>query len=180
MNPLASAVALFKRHYHSYGHSVHSPLAYRIVTDVLYPKRIYAMYAYHDIELACRQREAGSSLYRELCRMARILNFFNPDEILFSEGCGCDGITVARIITPKANVSTAERGKSTVLYPNGKRWCMLKCGERRRVWLVKGMPYPEQTAFFSTISNGIWLSGRKNAIFIEYEDIHKVSYTLPL
>ena len=79
MNPFSSLWHSLLRRRHSRGFGIHSPYAYRFVTDVVRP-RIYGYYAYDDID-------ADDTIPARSIRTAkwyvRLLIFLKPARILF-------------------------------------------------------------------------------------------------
>ena len=76
VNPLAHISDAYRRWRHSRGFGVHSPFAYRIVTEALYPRHGYAYYIENDARLSSADAAEGRrarALYRLiiLLRMER-------------------------------------------------------------------------------------------------------------
>lgn len=86
------------RRRHSRGFGIHSPFAYRFITEVLCLPGEYGYYAY---AAAGRDRR---------CRMlVRLLAFFNPDSVLIDLGRGADRAeALVREVCPRAAVNRGE------------------------------------------------------------------------
>ncbi|MFA6702223.1 MAG: hypothetical protein WCR12_04950 [Dysgonamonadaceae bacterium] len=70
-----------KRSLRSGGHGVHSPFAYKLITDVIREKYVY--YAYEDVERALIDKQLSPSLITEDDRLAfRLTYFFKSDQVL--------------------------------------------------------------------------------------------------
>ncbi|MCM1152210.1 MAG: hypothetical protein NC328_00950 [Muribaculum sp.] len=65
--------SLYKRLRHTYGYGVHSPLAYRLVTDVLMPGRLYGWYGYEDVDKALRENRSSAAITAGTARIAYLL-----------------------------------------------------------------------------------------------------------
>lgn len=71
-NPFTSLCDSYRRWRHSRGYGVHSPFAYRIVTEALYPRHGYAYYLENDARLSSADPADGRRA-RALYRLAVVL-----------------------------------------------------------------------------------------------------------
>lgn len=84
-------IDLYRRLRHTYGFGVHSPLAYRLVREVLNPRRGLAWYGYEDIDLWFDHKTGGakdtgryalmSSLRRDACLLLRLATFLGVRKV---------------------------------------------------------------------------------------------------
>lgn len=69
-----------KRKLHAKGHDIHSPFAFRFITDVVYQKHAY--YAFYDIENLLLEHQI-ESIERNFNRLSyRLVSFFKPEKVL--------------------------------------------------------------------------------------------------
>lgn len=83
----------------SKGYGVHSPFAYRFVTDVMCARHAY--YAYDDIESLCHYmaHRSGKKAMKtgEAQTIFRIVNYFNPQNVQHIGSCSGENAAVAAL-----------------------------------------------------------------------------------
>ena len=80
VNPLAHISEAYRRWRHSRGFGVHSPFAYRIVTEALYPRHGYAYYIENDARLSSADAAEGRRA-RALFRLIILLRMESGESV---------------------------------------------------------------------------------------------------
>lgn len=176
-----------KRCLHRHGHGVHSPLAYRLLRDVLYLPHSYSLYCYHEIDLACRNMPGRSSgLYKEACRFARLVAFLNPSSVFISTN---SHPLLSRIVTrvaPEAeNIRTPQINDADLIYITdvGETKALRSSlpdltGNKLKVILFDGINRDMIDEIVLNTPGGIHFHGKKRHLVIISPDIQKVAYSI--
>lgn len=172
MNPFVE----YLRWRHSKGYGVHSPYAYRFVTDVLRPGD-YGYYAYHVAErLLKRNRRAMLELVKFTIRLAV---FLGTKRIIY--GDSLKGL--AEVIAKSLNISWMALNKSRDLNPedliildenslDAKSSCLSSpvLALKPDFQLRKVLEEPQNT--------GLLMKGKNKIVFIPRKDMAYVSYDI--
>lgn len=177
------------RRLHARGHGVHSPLAYRLVRDVLYLPHSYALYAYHEIDLACSGMPGRHSIYPRACRLARIAAFLNPHSVYISSGSDRIAWQVIDLVASKARKLNGDRiaEADMCLITSEKEVAGFLNNGRRpgsnvariQAVLTFGINAESAGRIFEAAPGGILFQGKKTCMMFISSDIQKVTYTLP-
>lgn len=81
MNPVSAICDGYLRWRHSKGYGVHSPFAYKIVTEVISPGK-YGYYGYHEIDRIAAKRKSGYLSGRDLKLLLRLSIALHSKEIV--------------------------------------------------------------------------------------------------
>lgn len=176
-----------KRCLHRHGHGVHSPLAYRLLRDVLYLPHSYSLYCYHEIDLACRNMPGRSSgLYKEACRFARLVAFLNPSSVFISTNSNpLLRRIIARVAPGAKNNRTPQIGDTDLIYITdvGEAKALMSSmsgltGNKLKAILFNGINIDLIDEILLNTPGGIHFHGKKRHLVIISPDIQKVSYSI--
>lgn len=168
---------------HSYGFGVHSPLAFRLVEDVLRPGR-YAWYGYHDIEIALL-RESDSLPRRYRRSSARLL-------LRLASFCGVESVWISSA-TPSLRASLKAaysrmaflKGKlapaDMIVLPHGVENpdTLARAVDCARKAMLVFAPRPcDAAGLCSCASHGILLAGRRYIIYLPSDTAQLMCYDI--
>lgn len=177
------SVSYLTRLRHSYGFGVHSPLAFRLVEDVLRPGR-YAWYGYHDIELALlRESDRPPRRYRRAA--ARLL-------LRLASFCGVESVWIPSV-TPSLRAAL-KAVYSRMAFLKGKMApadmvALLQGGESpdtfaravecaRKVLLIFNPRPGDAASLCSCASHGVLLAGRRYIIYLPSDTAQLMCYDI--
>lgn len=176
----------YRRLRHTFGHGVHSPFAYRIVTDILRPRRGYAWYGYEEIEGKARAFKDGASTRRYAEMLLRIAADAEADSAYLPED--------SDFLFEIALKQVSKKFKITFV-PEEARSCRLA------VIIPEALPFSEVAAIASTpgsiivafgispqgidsiyrcLDHGLLLEGGRCSIFYNRPHMEKLRYTVIL
>ncbi len=167
---------------HSRGFGVHSPFAYRIITDAIRLKDEYAYYGYTEIKRVCRK-----SRNLEFEKDARLL-------LRFSAIIGAHSTFISKK-TPEpfiAALKGAYSGMRICHNANHMKECdmaAMDAGEDislqslkdfistpGKTLMIRNCPPDWRTALFDSMKEGLMLEGRSNIILFSRPHMQKLSY----
>ena len=171
---------------HSKGYGVHSPFAYKFVTEVLRPG-IYGYYAYNQLEALNRNfKEQRSSFFKEARFLIRLAYFLHTKRIITYKIKWPEAQIVAKALRlvyfcceSDSNISFKE-GDLLILPPNvleGERVVRNALEKNVPVFAIK--PSAEvKNLLDNPIKNGVLFSGSSKMLLIPRSQMEYVAYPI--
>lgn len=176
----------YKRWRHSRGYGVHSPYAFRLVTDVFRSKRGYAYYGYHELENKLHEYVPPQlrKQLRRLFRLAAVCDIgsaFLPDtENLkhFTNALRCANSKIG--LTSELILAENARFIATVgsLIPLESLQRYLE--RPGRIIAIKDVPKHWKESLFESLDEGLMFYGKRNLIIFNRPGMQKVAYSISI
>lgn len=186
----------YRRWRHTRGFGVHSPFAFKLVSDILRLPARYGYYGYTDIEkVAAAERRKRHSANQEYTRKAkkeaklflRLVAFLNPGTLFLHRSeqtrllhlAAMQADSHLRILTSEKNIAncrmictSADSLELEVLLSHITR--------PGSIILIKDYQAETLKRLFEALPEGLFLYGQRNAILINRPGMMKVSYSIIL
>ena len=171
---------------HSKGFGVHSPYAYRFITDVLNPGR-YGYYAYNQLEFLSRGLSKGSPVFfRNAKFLIRLLIFLHTKRIIT---CGekypeaqvaAKALKLIYFNKDSKSAITFKPGDLLILLPNGNvDLSVIEKAIGSQIPVLAFNPSPEMRELLEKpIENGVLFNGISKILLIPRSELHYVSYEI--
>ena len=176
----------YKRWRHTKGYGVHSPFAYRLVTDVLRPGQ-YAYYAYNAIDFIITPAESSDHKFRQLILLLiRLVNFLGAKRIVASP----DATRLAQVVVKATGKECLEMQNLGLGFNQGD--IFLTTGDEADISSLN-KALNDGAAVFSLhpgkttrnllekpMERGLLLNGRRRMILIPRPEMAYVAYSIVL
>lgn len=178
---------LYIRWRHSKGYGVHSPYAYRFITDVLKPGD-YGFYAYDQLEILNKNfKTQRSSFYKEAKFLIRLCVFLDTKRIITCKTKYPEAQIVAKALKKvyyccESSVPSFKEGDTLILTPNGSIDTeVIKKALEHKVPVYAVNPSAEERKLLETpLSHGVLFNAPSKLLLIPRQKMEYVAYSINL
>lgn len=176
----------YRRLRHTYGHGVHSPFAYRIVTDILRPRRKYVWYGYEEIEGAADSMKADASTRRRAEMLLRIAADAEVDSAFLPEESHPLLKIALRQAGKNIRISSAPQDapscRLAVVTPESLSFSAVAkiASSPNSIIVALGLSPCGIERIYNSLDYGVLLEGKNCSIFYNRPYMEKLRYTIIL
>lgn len=178
----------YKRWRHTRGYGVHSPFAYRIVSEAIRPARGYAYYGDSDID-HCFSSAFDARMRRHARILLRLICLLRPESVYLPQGihpafptavsCAGKNIRISRGLADAPNCDMICSTGSEVPLQTLCDFLSNSAGELRTI-AIRSVPEGWADKLWDALGEGLLLRGNHGLIIVSRPRMQKISYKLRL